>query len=397
MFFNKRIISVLLVFLPSALLFAGCVGLTPQFSHQGRLLDSSGAPVPDGNYSVEYKIYQSSSGGSPVYNETQTVAVEDGLFTTSIGATDVISPEIFSQPTWMELTINGETLTPRQRLEGAPFAFSLISGSVIQGAEDINRDFGGFTDTGAVMTVWNQDSSETGGHGLLVVNQAAALGDARQNVAALQALAGGGSATGPFLNQTGAYGAIIRSTAYRGMYAEGATTVDAAYYAAVFDSASGILLTNGGVCTGCTIAYVAQNDGTTPIRSGDFVAVSGVQMDADLNVPVMLVHKAVDSSEIVIGVATGAMMRTPVAEYQGMTTGGYEVVGGTAVAKSYVSIAVQGLVQANVAANSTLKIGQSLTMSDNGVSAAAPSQPAIGRLMSMADENGLAWIMLSGQ
>lgn len=404
MFANRRITPVLLVFLPLlTFLFAGCVGLTPQFSHQGRLLDSSGNPVPDGNYDVDYKIYQNSSGGTAVYTETQTIAVEDGLFTTSIGATSIISPEIFAQPTWMELTINGETLSPRQRLEGAPFAFSLVSGAVVQGSQDIGRDFATLTDTGAAMTVWNQADDQTGGHGLLAINQAAPLGDDRQKVAALQAIAGGGSATGPFADQTGAYGAIIRSLAYRGLYAEGATTDDARYYAAVFESGSGILLSGGGFCTGCTTAFVARNDGAAPIQPGDFVAVSGVQVDEELNMPVMLVYRAASSSDAIVGVATGAMTRTPAGDYYGMSTGGYEAKGGTAVTNEYVSVAVQGLVQANVGPGAAWQIGEFLTMGEGSVTSAvvspsaSPGQPTIGRLMSAVDGSGQAWIMLGGQ
>src|SRR5688572_24773427 len=37
---------------------------------QARLLQSSGAIVPDGSYNVEFKLYDASSGGSNVWTET---------------------------------------------------------------------------------------------------------------------------------------------------------------------------------------------------------------------------------------------------------------------------------------------------------------------------------------
>src|SRR5829696_8527071 len=39
---------------------------------QARLLNSGGAIVPDGNYHVEFKLYDVSSGGSALWTETRT-------------------------------------------------------------------------------------------------------------------------------------------------------------------------------------------------------------------------------------------------------------------------------------------------------------------------------------
>src|SRR5690606_15717348 len=102
-------------------------------------------------------------GGTAVYSETDTVTVENGMFTNSLGLTTTIDPTIFAQPTWLELTVDGETLVPRQRLQGSPFAFSLVSGAVVQGAQTIDRTYIGQEDTGATLTVLNNDASATGG------------------------------------------------------------------------------------------------------------------------------------------------------------------------------------------------------------------------------------------
>ena len=69
-------------------------------------------------------------------------------FTATIGDSGVITPSIFAEPTYMELTIDSETLAPRQRLLGAPYAFSLVPGAVVQGTEPITRTFATLTDTG---------------------------------------------------------------------------------------------------------------------------------------------------------------------------------------------------------------------------------------------------------
>lgn len=84
---STRRIRILLIFLPLlALLISGCAGsLRPEYSYQGRLLDASGNPVPDGNYEMTYSVYNTLSGGTEVFSQTQTIPVEGGLFTTAVG------------------------------------------------------------------------------------------------------------------------------------------------------------------------------------------------------------------------------------------------------------------------------------------------------------------------
>ncbi|MDX1412863.1 MAG: hypothetical protein R3293_01665 [Candidatus Promineifilaceae bacterium] len=380
----QRIIRKVLVFLPLlVLVLSGCFSLAPEFSYQGRLLGDDGRPVPDGNYEMTYSIYHVSAGGTEVYSDTQTIPIKDGLFTTSIGPSEELDPELFAQPTWMEVTVEGETLSPRQKLQGSPFAFSLVSGAVIQGEEPLERTFGGFDDTGAVLTIWNQDSTDGGGHSLFALNQAAPSGDNRSITSALLAIASGG--INDAVTQTGAYGAIIRSEHFRGMYTKGAP----AYYAAVFDSDVGIQLTGGGSCSGCSIAYMAYNIGTETIAPGDFVKINGVELDQELNVPVMQVEKANPGDSSVIGVAAGAVRREPISQLFGAQVGGFEQTGGPAQINNYVSIIVQGLVQARVRDAASLELGQNLESLEN-------LSPAVGRIMSAPDKDGLSWIMLGG-
>jgi hypothetical protein len=394
MFSNRRLIALFSLLLPLfAIFIASCAGanLTPRFSHQGRLLDSDGSPVADGNYNMQYRLYHTSSGGTAVFTDTRTVAVEDGLFTTSIGSTTYITPSLFSQPTWMEISINGETLSPRQRLEGAPYAFSLAADSVVRGSVVVTRTFAGLQNTGAAMTVWNTNGGVGGGNGLVVANQAAPSGADRNNVAAFQAIAAGGQTTNP--PATGAYGAIIRSENYRGMYAKGGT----GYYAAVFDSTAGIWVTGGGSCVGCALAYIAQNDGTSIIEAGDFVAAAGINVDPDLGVPVMMVSKATNATDAIVGVATGAVVRNDVVDNNGARMGGFEPTGGPAESGAYLSVVVQGLVQAKANGGTALQTGDWITLEGGNVALAAPDEPSVARVMSETDSDGLAWVMFNGR
>jgi hypothetical protein len=76
------------------------------------------------------------AGCSLVYTEVKNVLVVNGLFDMTIGATSLLAdadpdPLIFARPLFAEITIEGETLTPRQRLHGAPYAMSLVGGAVM--------------------------------------------------------------------------------------------------------------------------------------------------------------------------------------------------------------------------------------------------------------------------
>ena len=143
-----------------ALLVTGCLDetLAPLMSYQGRLTDESGNLL-DGTVDMTITLYDAASGGNVVHSETHSnVLVDKGLFDMTVGPTDIgqLSPEDVAQPLWMEVTVDdgvySEVLTPRQRLLGSPYAFTLMPGSVISGTMDTLL-YGGVVD--AVVTVRN--------------------------------------------------------------------------------------------------------------------------------------------------------------------------------------------------------------------------------------------------
>ncbi|UCG43868.1 MAG: hypothetical protein JSU73_04415 [candidate division WOR-3 bacterium] len=55
-------------------------------SYQGKLTDTLGVPVPDGNYPTRFRLYSVPSGGTHYWQETQSVSTEDGLFAVLLGS-----------------------------------------------------------------------------------------------------------------------------------------------------------------------------------------------------------------------------------------------------------------------------------------------------------------------
>lgn len=365
---------------------AGCDVLPPIFTYQGRLLSASGVPVSDGNYSMTFKLWideTSVAAGDLVCTDTNTVSVADGLFNTEINC----SVEEYRRPLWMEVTITGETLSPRQILRGAPYANSLAGGAIVQSQQAINRTIdlgaGDQDDTGATLMILNGNSTVLGGHGLIVTNSA--------DMDGTEGYYAGDSAALVANAQGDGYGAHITSDNYRGIYAKGGSI----WFDAYFAGSTGIFVT--GNCIGCTLSYIAQNDGSTTIEPGDFVAATGVTVDPDLGTAVMLVRKAADAGDPIVGVAIGSVTRTEVGEKYGLTTGGFDPSGGVTAAGEYLSVVVQGLVQASAAPSSGLVIGDGVSVSGAHAIAAEGIETSLGTVLSTPDGDGLVWILFKGR
>ncbi len=116
-------------------------------SYQGRLLNANGVPVSDASLEMVFRFFDASSGGTCLWesddgvgcdvgDETQTVALTDGLFSENIGST--VDPDglseaypfavsnIFGDNTnvYLEVEVSGETLNPRKQIVAAPYALN---------------------------------------------------------------------------------------------------------------------------------------------------------------------------------------------------------------------------------------------------------------------------------
>ena len=382
---SHRIKGIAFAFLPLlTLILIGCATTVyPTFSHQGKLLDSSGNPVADGNYTVMYRLYHASTGGTAVFTDTNTVAITDGYFNSDFGAFDA-DPKIFAEQTWLDITVNGETLTPRELLRGAPYASGLVAGSAVIGSQPITYTYNSYTNLGSALFAANTDSSATGGSGLTAVNTSELLigSSAQLDVAAIRGLS---MNTDSDDANTGTYAGIFVSEDYRGIYAEGGP----GWYSAYFDDNIYV----GGACTGCALAMTAQNRSDTTIDVGDFVTAVGVEVDAEYGYPIILVRKAV-AGDTILGVASSAMYRGDYHE-ETFTQIGYELTDGNINRDGYLSVATEGLVQAQLPTGDALNIGDYITFNADGLSKVSNANEAVAQVMSNADASGLQWVLLN--
>lgn len=103
-----------------------------EISYQGLLTDSLGTPVPDGDYSFTFTIYNELGAVLWSSGEGNTVSVSDGLFSVYLGKAPMAPlPEtlfVGTQELFLGITLDGELeMAPRTRLSPTPFAVTALS------------------------------------------------------------------------------------------------------------------------------------------------------------------------------------------------------------------------------------------------------------------------------
>ncbi|HWL95107.1 MAG TPA: tail fiber domain-containing protein [Phycisphaerae bacterium] len=98
---------------------AGASPLASYFTYQGQL-KNAGAPVNDSEIPMSFSLYDAPTGGNLVTGPLEgSVAIVDGMFTTDL---DFGSAGFNGEQRWLEITVDGTTLAPRQELTAAPHA-----------------------------------------------------------------------------------------------------------------------------------------------------------------------------------------------------------------------------------------------------------------------------------
>jgi hypothetical protein len=93
-------------------------------NYQGRLV--SGTNLYSGTASLRFRVYSAPSGGTLEYEATNIATVVDGLYSTLIGQyrtlTNTLASALADGVGYLEVQVNGVTLSPREQLAAAPLA-----------------------------------------------------------------------------------------------------------------------------------------------------------------------------------------------------------------------------------------------------------------------------------
>ena len=135
---NKITFVTIFALVLSSVLFAQIPRI---MNYQGKLTDTSGVAVLDttgfscAGRIIGFHIYDTSTGGTPLWGETLCVPIINGLFDVVLGKEHPIELD-FSEPYYMELVVDNDddgsisttadTLLPREKLAPVAFAYRSI-------------------------------------------------------------------------------------------------------------------------------------------------------------------------------------------------------------------------------------------------------------------------------
>jgi hypothetical protein len=178
--------TVMLCFI-AAIVFSAVNSVQAQvpnlINYQGRLTDDVGIVVPDGYYTLTFAIYDSATGGSPVWGPVTPKPIEviDGLFTWQLGFLEDFSEGFFEDTSrWLGITVGGDPeIAPRTRFTTVPYAYHALvadrDGDWVESGAHVYRTGGnvgiGMTDprakldVGGVIRVLRDDSMTEPGEG----------------------------------------------------------------------------------------------------------------------------------------------------------------------------------------------------------------------------------------
>ncbi len=181
-------LSLLALIVPLTLTAARAAApLGTGFAYQGQL-KQNGAPA-NGNLDMEFRLFDAATLGNQVGNPVTLngVAVSNGLFTVTLNGGDEFGSDAFiGSARWLQISVNGTPLSPRQPLTAAPAALTLRPGAIIAGPPPQN------TFDAATLVLKAQGDATTGGGGLIAIGNPAASQNSTWGVYAASGHAPGG-------------------------------------------------------------------------------------------------------------------------------------------------------------------------------------------------------------
>ncbi len=169
----RHICQAAAVLLAAGFLTSTANAQVPQIINFQGLATNAGSitPVTDGQYSVAFRLYESTSGGSAVWSENQTVTVARGLFKANLGIVTPFSLK-FDKPYYLGITINNGTELPRTEFTSAPYSLhsrsaeiaTTVADNAITSAKIADRAVeGNHIANGAISTAHLADGAVTAG------------------------------------------------------------------------------------------------------------------------------------------------------------------------------------------------------------------------------------------
>ena len=118
---NKK--QLILIFL-STFILSALNAIPSKINYQGLITNGDGSPIVSATNTITTSLYTTATGGILVYSETFQNVVSDsnGIYAIQIGVDGLQEDLEENADLWLELVINGDTLSPRQQINAVPYA-----------------------------------------------------------------------------------------------------------------------------------------------------------------------------------------------------------------------------------------------------------------------------------
>lgn len=105
-------------------------GVPAGLTEQGRLFDTSGAPL-QGTVAVHFSVYAAAAGGAALWTEAQLITLDEGYFSASLGATTPFPSGLWDgSARYVGIKVGTDAeMAPRQPTASVPYA--LVSGDAV--------------------------------------------------------------------------------------------------------------------------------------------------------------------------------------------------------------------------------------------------------------------------
>jgi hypothetical protein len=113
-------------------------GIPAKINYQGRLTGSATGLPLGGLHTLTFGIYDAASGGHLLWSETKTETADSaGVFATILGSVNAVDI-VFDGSRWLEIEVDGETLSPRREMVSVPYAFRADNAGHASGADSLD-------------------------------------------------------------------------------------------------------------------------------------------------------------------------------------------------------------------------------------------------------------------
>lgn len=122
-----------LLFLFALVPFLAWAQAPQKIAYQGRLLQPNGT-AESGVKDLVFSIFAADKGGVALWSETQSLALNDGYYSTYLGEVNSIKPGTFDgSERYLEISVGTDPLAPRQKVTSVPYAVTCIDARNVSG------------------------------------------------------------------------------------------------------------------------------------------------------------------------------------------------------------------------------------------------------------------------